>query len=48
MLNAQAALDEAMKGAPKLYARRLRRGTKTKLWLTVKTSTVNGTELGYQ
>ena len=45
---AEEALTSALEGAPVLHARRLRRATKTGAWLTVKPSTVNGTELGSQ
>ena len=45
---AEEALTAALKGAPVLHTRRLRRGKKTGAWLTVQLSTVNGTELGAQ
>ena len=46
--DAQTALEEAMASYPALDARRLRRGTKTGVLITVMLSTVNGTELGNQ
>ena len=45
---AEAALTAALEGAPVLQARRMRRAAKTRAWLTVLPSTVNGTELGGQ
>ena len=37
-----------MEGAPVLHARRLQRAAKTRAWITVQPSTLNGTELGAQ
>ena len=48
ILPAEESLAETLAGAPVQDAHRLRRVTKTGAWLTVKTSTVNGTELGAQ
>ena len=45
---AEEALTAALEGDPVLHARRLRRAAKTGAWLTVLSSTVNGTELGAQ
>ena len=42
------ALTAALKGPPIQQARRMQRAAKTRAWLTVMTSTVNGTELGAQ
>ena len=44
----EEALDETLAGALVQVARHLRRVTKTGMWLTVKPSSVNGTELGAQ
>ena len=45
---AEEDLTAALEGALVLHARRLQRATKTRAWLTVQSSTVNGTELGSQ
>ena len=45
---AEAALRVALEGAPVQQARRMRQAAKTGAWITVLTSTVNGTELGAQ
>ena len=44
----EEALVAALEGALVLHAHRLRRATKTRAWLTVQLSTVNGAELGEQ
>ena len=44
----EAALTAALEGDPVLQARRMQRAAKTRAWLTVLPSTVNGTELGAQ
>ena len=41
-------LTDALEGELVQHARLLRRATKTVAWMTVKPSTVNGTELGAQ
>ena len=40
-----ASLETTIAGGPAVVTRRLRRATKTGAWLTVQTSTVNGTDL---
>ena len=45
---AEEDLTAELEGAPVLHARRLRRDTKTRAWLKVQLSTVNGAELGAQ
>ena len=45
---AVASLETTIARAPVDVARQLRRATKTRAWLTVQPSTVNGTELGAQ
>ena len=45
---AEEALTAALEGAPVLHARHLQRAANTGAWLTVQTSTVNGTDLGAQ
>ena len=45
---AEEALAAALEGGPVLHACRLRRATKTGVWLKVQPSTVNWTELGAQ
>ena len=45
---AEEALMAALEGAPVLQERRMRRAAKTRAWLTVLPSTVNGTDLGAQ
>ena len=45
---AEEALAETLEGAPVQRAHRLRQATKTRAWLTVQPSTVNGTNMGAQ
>ena len=47
-IRAEEALTAALEGAPVLHTRRLQRAAKTRAWLMVLPSTVNGTELGPQ
>ena len=44
----EEALTAALEGPPILHARELQRATNTGAWLTVQSSTVNGTDLGAQ
>ena len=43
---AEEALTAALEGGLVLHARRMRRASKTRAWITVLTSTVNGTGMG--
>ena len=47
-IRSEEALTSALEGAPVLHAHRLQRAAKTRSWLTVQPSTVNGAELGSQ
>ena len=47
-LGAEEALTDPLDWGPVLHACRLRRAAKTRAWLTVQPSAVNGTELGAQ
>ena len=47
-MGAEASLEETLEVAPAQYARRLWQLNKMGAWMMVKSSTVNGTELGAQ